>query len=128
MTKKEILSSEQAPAAVGPYSAAVRTGNLVFLSGQLGLNPSSGEFVAGGISEQTKQSLLNIESVLKSNDMSIKNIIKTTVFLKNMKDFSKMNKVYGEVFTDTFPARSTVEVASLPKNGLVEIEAIAYYE
>ena len=126
MLDKKIFSSENAPAAVGPYSMGVKTGNLVFLSGQLGLNPATGEFVEGGIVEQTRQSLSNLENVLKSNGLGMKNVVKTTVFLKDMSDFSKMNAVYGSFFKGDYPARSTIEVSALPKNGRIEIEAIAF--
>jgi 2-iminobutanoate/2-iminopropanoate deaminase len=126
MLDKKIFSSENAPAAVGPYSMGVKTGNLVFLSGQLGLNPATGEFVEGGIVEQTRQSLSNLENVLKSNGLGMENVVKTTVFLKDMNDFSKMNAVYGSFFKGDYPARSTIEVSALPKNGKIEIEAIAF--
>jgi 2-iminobutanoate/2-iminopropanoate deaminase len=126
MLDKKIFSSENAPAAVGPYSMGVKTGNLVFLSGQLGLNPATGEFVEGGIVEQTRQSLSNLENVLKSNGLGMENVVKTTVFLKDMSDFSKMNAVYGSFFKGDYPARSTIEVSALPKNGRIEIEAIAF--
>jgi len=126
MLDKKIFSSENAPAAVGPYSMGVKTGNLVFLSGQLGLNPATGEFVEGGIVEQTRQSLSNLENVLKSNGLGMENVVKTTVFLKDMNDFSKMNAVYGSFFKGDYPARSTIEVSALPKNGRIEIEAIAF--
>ena len=126
MLDKKIFSSENAPAAVGPYSMGVKTGNLVFLSGQLGLNPATGKFVEGGIVEQTRQSLSNLENVLKSNGLGMENVVKTTVFLKDMSDFSKMNAVYGSFFKGDYPARSTIEVSALPKNGRIEIEAIAF--
>ena len=126
MPDKTILESKNAPAAVGPYSMGVKIGNTIFLSGQLGLDPSTGDFVSDSIEDQTRQSLSNLENVLRSNSMDLNNVVKTTVFLKDIGDFQKMNAVYSEFFRDKFPARSTVAVAALPKNGKVEIEAIAY--
>lgn len=123
--KKEVIGSSNAPKAVGPYSAGIRKGGFVFLSGQLGLDPKSGDFVSGGVEEQTRQSLLNLESILKDNGLSMANVVKTTVFLSDIGNFAKMNAVYADFFKEDPPARSTVEVAALPKNGLVEIEAIA---
>ena len=123
--KKEILRTERAPAAVGPYSVGVKVGKLIFLSGQLGLNPKTGDFIEGGIEEQTGQSLENLKSILDVHGLGMENIVKTTVFLKDMDQFGAMNAVYAQYFNDNPPARSTVEVAALPKNGLIEIEAIA---
>lgn len=122
---KEVIGSPNAPKAVGPYSAGIKTECFVFLSGQLGLVPETGEFVDGGVEEQTRQSLENLESLLKSNGLDLSHVVKTTVFLKDMNDFSKMNAVYAGFFTNDPPARSTVQAAALPKDGLVEIEAIA---
>ncbi len=124
-TKKETIECENAPKAVGPYSLGIRTGKLVFLSGQLGLNPKTQEFVDGGIEEQTTQALENLSNILKTQGLDLDHVVKTTVFLKDMSEFSKMNSVYGRFFKDNPPARSTVEVSGLPKNGLVEIEVIA---
>lgn len=126
MIEKKIMSTQNAPAAVGPYSPGVTVGHVIFLSGQLGLDPSTGEFVPGGIEAQTRQSLTNLENILKENGWDMENVVKTTVFLKDMNDFSKMNSVYGSFFNEKYPARSTVAVSALPKNGLVEIEAIAF--
>lgn len=126
MLEKKILTSNDAPAVVGPYSLGVKGGSFVFLSGQLGLDPSTGAFVKGGIQEQTRQSLTNLENILQSNGLSLKDVVKTTVFLASMQDFPRMNAVYGEFFDTNPPARSTIEVAALPKSGLVEIEAIAF--
>jgi 2-iminobutanoate/2-iminopropanoate deaminase len=123
--KKEVIGSSNAPKAVGPYSAGIKKGSFVFLSGQLGLDPQSGDFVPGGVEEQTRQSLKNLESILKDNGLSMADVVKTSVFLSDMGNFTKMNAVYAEFFKQDPPARSTVEVAALPKNGLVEIEAIA---
>lgn len=122
---KEILSTTAAPAAIGPYSQGVCAGNLVITSGQLAIDPATGTFVEGGIKEQTRQSLKNVEAVLAAAGMTLNNVIKTTVFLKDMNDFAAMNEVYAGFFTANPPARSAVEVARLPKDGLVEIEAIA---
>ncbi len=124
MQKKEVIGSPNAPKAVGPYSAAVRTESFVFMSGQLGLDPEKGTLVDGGVEGQTKQALMNLQSILQSNGLGMEAIVKTTVFLKDMGDFSKMNAVYAEFFKTDPPARSTIEVAALPKDGLVEIEAI----
>ena len=123
--KKKIVKSDKAPAALGPYSVAVKAGHVVFTAGQLGLDPSSGKFVEGGIEEQTRQALENIKAVLEAAGTKMSKVVKTTVFLLDMNDFGAMNGVYGEYFTKKFPARSAVQVARLPKDGLVEIEAIA---
>jgi len=123
--KKEIIIAEKAPKAIGPYSAAVRAGHFVYTAGQLGIEPDTGEFIAGGIKEQTRKALENLGAVLEAAGTSLVNVVKTTVFLKDMNDFAAMNGVYGEFFTADFPARSAVQAARLPKDGLVEIEAIA---
>ena len=122
---KEVISTEAAPKAVGPYSQAIKAGNFLFISGQLALNPKTGEIVSGGIEAQTKQSIENIKSILASAGASLRDVVKTTVFLKDMGQFAQMNKVYQEYFGAGAPARSTVEVAKLPRDGLVEIESIA---
>ncbi len=125
MTSKQILTSEQAPKAIGPYSAGIRTGNLVFTAGQLGVDPSTGEFVSDEISAQTGQALKNLQAVLEAGGASLENVVKATVFLRDMDDFGAMNAVYAEFFTQNPPARSAVQVARLPKDAAVEIEAIA---
>jgi 2-iminobutanoate/2-iminopropanoate deaminase len=125
MTSKQILTSEQAPKAIGPYSAGIRTGNLVFTAGQLGVDPSTGEFVSDEISAQTRQALKNLQAVLEAGGASLENVVKATVFLRDMDDFGAMNEVYAEFFTQNPPARSAVQVARLPKDAAVEIEAIA---
>lgn len=123
---KTILSSSKAPAAVGPYShGVVAAGNLVFLSGQLPIDPATGAFAEGGIRAQTRQSLTNLRAVLAEAGADLSNVIKTTVFLQNMDDFAAMNEEYATFFEGDFPARSAVEVARIPKGALVEIEAIA---
>jgi len=124
-TKKETISCENAPAAIGPYSVAVSTGSLVFVSGQLGLDKETGSLVAGGIQAQARKALENMKAILESAGLSMDDVVKTTVFLLDMGQFAEMNAVYGEFFTSDFPARSAIQVAGLPKNGIVEIEAIA---
>jgi len=122
---KQIIHTDQAPAAVGPYSQAVTLGNLVFTAGQIPLIPAEKRLVDGGIQEQTRQALSNIQAVLEAAGTTLTNVVKTTVFLDSMDDFAKMNEVYAEFFTENPPARSTVEVSRLPLGALVEIEAIA---
>ena len=122
---KKVVTSENAPKALGPYSVAIRAGMFVFASGQLGLDPHSGNLVPGGIEAETRQALTNIRHVLADSGSSLDAVVKTTVFLRDMADFSKMNAVYAEFFPDNPPARSTVQVAALPRDGNVEIEAVA---
>jgi 2-iminobutanoate/2-iminopropanoate deaminase len=122
---KKIIHTDKAPKAIGPYSQAIRTENIVFTAGQIALNPVTGELVEGGIEEQTRQVLTNLKAVLEAGDSGLAYVIKTTVFLKDMNDFPKMNAVYSEFFSGNPPARSTIAVAGLPKGGLVEIEAVA---
>jgi 2-iminobutanoate/2-iminopropanoate deaminase len=124
MTKK-IVETDKAPKAIGPYSQAIRTDFAIFTAGQVGFDPATGELVSNLVEEQTRQALTNLKNVLEAGGSSLVNVVKTTVFLKNMSDFSKMNAVYAEFLGETPPARSTVEVAALPKGALVEIEAIA---
>jgi len=126
MDSKEIITTEKAPKAIGPYSAATRLGNLVFTAGQLGIDPQSGELVPDGIETQTRQALTNLQNVLEAAGSSLAQVLKTTVFLQDIKQFGQMNVVYGEFFNSDFPARSAVQVAALPKGGAVEIEAIAF--
>jgi 2-iminobutanoate/2-iminopropanoate deaminase len=121
---KNIIATDQAPAAIGPYSQAVCVGGLVFLSGQLALDPATGALVEGGIREQTEQAFRNIEAILAKADLTVDNVIKTTVFLADINDFAAMNEVYARHFSGDYPARSAVQVAALPKGGLVEIECI----
>jgi 2-iminobutanoate/2-iminopropanoate deaminase len=125
MPEKQIVFAQKAPKALGPYSVANRVGDLVFASGQLGLDPATGELVAGGIEAETRQALTNIQNVLEAAGSSLSQVLKTTVFLRDMGDFTRMNAIYAEFFQADFPARSTVQVAALPKGGAVEIEAIA---
>jgi 2-iminobutanoate/2-iminopropanoate deaminase len=123
--EKKIVTSDQAPKAIGPYSAGVRVGSFVYTAGQLGINPNTGDFVPGGIEAETRQALENLKAVLESAGTSLGQVVKTTVFLKDMNDFGVMNQVYAQFFTESFPARSAVQVARLPKDGSVEIEAVA---
>lgn len=123
---KTILKPSDAPKAIGPYSAGVMVGNhLVFTAGQLGLDPATMELVAGGVEAETRQSLKNITAILAAAGAELSQVVKTTVFLRDMNDFAKMNAVYAEFFKDNPPARSTVQVARLPKDAAVEIEALA---
>lgn len=126
MLVKKVISTENAPAAVGPYSQAVRAGEYLFISGQLGIDPATGKLVDGGVERQTEQALDNIEAILKAAGAAIDAVVKATVFLQHMGDFATMNGVYGARFASDPPARAAFEVAKLPLGGLVEIEAIAY--
>lgn len=119
------ISTKKAPAAIGPYSQAIRVGNIVYTSGQIPLDPATGAFVEGGIKEQTRQALTNIKAILEEAGTSMDNVVKTTVFMANMDDFADMNAVYAEFFTEPYPARSAVAVKTLPKGALIEIEVTA---
>jgi len=122
---KEIVATERAPRAIGPYSQAVRSRNLLFASGQIPIDPATGEFVAGGITEQTEQVLRNVSAILEAAGAGLQQVVKTTVFLADMDDFTAMNEVYGRFFGEDPPARATVQAARLPRDARVEIEAIA---
>ncbi len=122
---KKIVHSDEAPQAIGPYSQAVRIRDLVYTAGQIGLDPASMEVVSGGVEAETRQVLTNLKHVLEAADSGLNYVVKTTVFLRDMADFAKMNAVYAEFFPQNPPARSTVAVASLPKGVAVEIEAVA---
>ena len=122
---KEIVATERAPRAIGPYSQAVRSGNFLFASGQIPIDPATGEFVAGGITEQTEQVMRNVSAILEAAGASLQQVVKTTVFLADMDDFTAMNEVYGRYFGENPPARATVQAARLPRDARVEIEAIA---
>ena len=124
---KQILNTQNAPAAIGPYSQGVKVGNLIFTSGQLPINPQSGELVAD-IEGATKQSLDNVKAILESTGTSMDKVVKTVVFLRDMNDFAAMNTVYATYFSSNPPARSAVQVARLPKDAIIEIEAIALSE
>ena len=119
------ISTPNAPAAIGPYSQAIKVGELVFVSGQLPIDPATGAFAEGGIKELTRQSLTNMKAILEEAGTSMANVVKTTVFLADMNDFAAMNEVYAEFFAAPFPARSAVAVKTLPKGAVVEIECIA---
>ena len=123
---KQAVLTKSAPAPIGPYSQAVREGPWLFVSGSLGIDPATGALVAGDAAAQARQALRNLTEIVKSAGGSAANVVKTTVFLANMDDFAKVNAVYAEVFTGVPPARSAVQVARLPKDALVEIEAIAH--
>jgi len=125
MAEKQIIKTDKAPKALGPYSVANYFGDLVFTAGQLGLDPATNELAPGGVEAETRQALTNVKHVLEAAGSSLAQVLKTTVFLRDMADFPKMNAVYAEFFTENFPARSTVQVAALPKAGAVEIETIA---
>lgn len=125
MPKKEIINSNKAPKAIGPYSVANRIGNLVFTAGQTGLDPATNELVLGGIQAETRQVLTNIKNVLAASGSSLEQVVKTTVFLRDMGDFTQMNAVYGEFFPQDHPARTTVQVVAVPRGGAIEIEVVA---
>lgn len=122
---KRVIHTEKAPKAIGPYSQAIHIGNLVYTAGQVALDPATMELVPGGVEEQTRQVLANLKQVLEAAGTSMGKVVKTTVFLKTMDDFARMNSVYAEVFNENPPARTTVAVVGLPKDALVEIECVA---
>lgn len=123
--EKNIITTEKAPKALGPYSAGVTTGCMLFTAGQVGINPVTGKIVEGGIQAQTQQALTNLKSILEAAGTSLDQVVKTTVFLQDMAEFSLMNEVYATFFSEKYPARSAVQVAALPAGAAVEIEAIA---
>jgi 2-iminobutanoate/2-iminopropanoate deaminase len=127
-TLREVIATDQAPRAIGPYSQAIRAGSLLFCSGQIPIDPATGEFVSGGVAEQTEQVMRNLSAVLQAGQSSLKQVVKTTVFLADMDDFTAMNEVYGLFFGGNPPARATVQAARLPRDAKVEIEAIAFIE
>jgi len=122
---KQIVVVENGPKAIGPYSLGVKAGQLMFVSGQLGLDPATGSLVEGGVEAETRQVLTNLKAILEAGGASLQQVVKTTVFLCDINDFVRMNEVYGKFFSEYPPARSTVQVAALPRNGAVEIEVIA---
>ncbi|MCQ2760902.1 RidA family protein [Helicobacter pylori] len=122
---KEVIHSTLAPKAIGPYSQAIATNNLVFVSGQLGIDATTGEFKGADIHSQTTQSMENIKAILKEAGLGMDSVVKTTILLKSLDDFAVVNGIYGSYFTEPYPARATFQVAKLPKDALVEIEAIA---
>lgn len=125
MADKHLISTAAAPAAIGPYSQANVTGDFVFTAGQLGLDPETGSFAPGGVQGQTRRALQNISGVLDAAGTDMSHVVKTTVFLADMADFKAMNEIYGEFFSEPYPARSTVAVKELPLGGLVEIDVVA---
>ncbi|EGJ45582.1 MAG: RidA family protein [Flintibacter sp.] len=122
---KQVIHTDKAPAAIGPYSQAIQIGQLLFTSGQVPIDPETGAIVEGGIQEQARQSLNNIKAILNAAGTNMGAVVKTTVFLQDMNDFAAMNEVYAQFFQEPYPARSAVQVGRLPKDALVEIEAIA---
>jgi 2-iminobutanoate/2-iminopropanoate deaminase len=122
---REVISTDQAPKAIGPYSQAIRAGGMIFTSGQIAIDPATQQVIAGGVADQTDRVLKNLAAILQASGSSLDKVLRCTVFLKNMGDFAAMNEVYGRYFKQTPPARSTVEVARLPKDVLVEIDVIA---
>ncbi|MCX6339562.1 MAG: RidA family protein [Candidatus Aureabacteria bacterium] len=124
---KTIISTEKAPGPVGPYSQAVRAGNMLFISGQIAIEPQSGTLVSGDVAQQTKRVMENLGAILHSQGLSFANLAKTTIYLKNLGDFESVNRIYSEYFDSGPPARACVEVSRLPKDAAVEIEAIAVY-
>ena len=122
---KRIIQTEQAPAAIGPYSQAIRIGDFLYTSGQIALDPESGIFLSGEIEEETEQTLKNISAILQAGGVNFENVIKTTVYLSDLSDFARMNQVYEKFFSNNKPARACVQVAALPKGAKIEIDAIA---
>jgi 2-iminobutanoate/2-iminopropanoate deaminase len=127
MASKTIIKPAASPAAVGPYNHAVRTGDLLFSAGQIPLDPATGELVSGDIKAQTDRVLKNVKAILEDQKLTLANVVKTTVFLTNLADFAGMNEVYSDYFTTDYPARSTIQVAALPKGAAVEVEVIAHF-
>ena len=125
---KKAINTDKAPAAIGPYSQATVAGGMMYVSGQLGIDPATGKFVEGCVACQSKQVFKNLVAVLAAEGLTLDNVVKTTVYLKDMNDFVKMNDVYAQFFTEPYPARAAIEIARLPKDGLVEIECIASVE
>jgi 2-iminobutanoate/2-iminopropanoate deaminase len=125
MMNKEIISTSKAPQAIGPYSQAVRVGSFVHTAGQIAINPETSQIVEGGVSAQAEQVMHNLQAVLAAAGTALENVVKTTIFLRYMKDFSAVNEVYGKYFTEGKPARSTVAVSALPLQALLEIEVVA---
>ena len=124
--KKKIIATPKAPAAIGPYSQAIRIGDFLYTSGQISLDPETMEMITGNIEVETEKVLKNIEAILKEDELNLNNIIKTTVYLTDLSEFSRMNQVYEKFFTDTKPARACVQVAALPKGAKVEIDVVAH--
>ena len=127
-TNKQVVQTDKAPAALGPYSQAIKVGNLTFTSGQIGIDPTTGELVGWQLRDQVHQVFKNLQAVLDASGLTLQHVVKTTVFLAHMSDFPEMNSIYAEYFGDNRPARSTIEVARLPKDALVEMECVAIAE
>ena len=127
MATKSIIQPKNSPAAVGPYNHAVRVGDLLFCAGQIPLDPATGQLVAGDIQAQTERVLLNVKAILDDQKLTFAHVVKSTVFMTNLGDFAAMNEIYAKYFTGNFPARSTVQVAALPKGAAVEIEIVAHF-
>jgi 2-iminobutanoate/2-iminopropanoate deaminase len=123
--KKEIIKTQKAPLAIGPYSQAIRAENLLFLSGQISINPETNEFIDGDIEIQTEQVLKNIKAILEAGGSSLEDVVKVTIYLRNMEDFALVNKIYSKYFKKSLPARACIEVSKLPKDAKIEIETIA---
>jgi len=127
MATKSIIQPKNSPAAVGPYNHAVRVGDLLFCAGQIPLDPATGQLVAGDIQAQTERVLQNVKAILDDQKLTFAHVVKSTVFMTNLGDFAAMNEIYAKYFTENFPARSTVQVAALPKGAAVEIEIVAHF-
>lgn len=127
MATKQIIQPAKSPAAVGPYNHAVRVGDLLFCAGQIPIEPATGNLIAGDIRAQTERALLNVKAILDDQQLTFANVVKVTVFLTDLADFAGMNEIYAKYFTEQFPARSTIQVAALPKGARVEIEVIAHF-
>lgn len=127
MATKQIIKPKNSPAAVGPYNHAVRVGDLLFTAGQIPIEPATGNLVAGDIKAQTERVLQNLKAILDDQGLTFANVVKSTVFMTNLADFAAMNEVYAKYFTENFPARSTIQVAALPKGASVEIEVVAHF-
>jgi 2-iminobutanoate/2-iminopropanoate deaminase len=127
MAKKTIIKPAKSPPALGPYNHAVRIGDLLYCAGQIPIDPATGNLVPGDIKAQTERALANVKAILEDQGLNLLNVVKSTVFMTNLADFAAMNEVYGKHFTTDFPARSTVQVAALPKGSAVEIEIVAHY-
>lgn len=121
---KKVISTDQAPAAIGPYSQAIEIGNLIFTSGMIPINPVTGELVTGSVEAQAEQAFTNLKNLIEASGASMDNVIKTVVFIRDMEDFGKINEIYAEYFPEPYPARSCVEVARLPKDVALEVEAV----
>ena len=124
-TKRETIRTDDAPKPIGPYNAGIRAGHLIFVSGQAGIDPATGKLVEGGVEAQTRRTMTNIQNILKAAGIPMERVVKTSVFLTDMNEFAKMNAIYAEFFPNNPPARTTVQVSALPKNAVVEIDAIA---